>query len=167
MLLPNLLLRWKPEYISTNFARFIKTGNINRALRLLSGNPDNGVLDLTDEVRRQLQVKHLEIFSKFDTLLLNGQVNGIHKIKLDDRSWEPVEKASIRIKWAAGPLKPDDWQRIIGSNVFGDHSLGLRKSLARMLKKLCSQELQSCESLKLFLVFNKFHKICHQVSDQF
>ena len=38
------------EYISKTFAHFIKTGNINRALRLLSENPDCGVLDLTYDV---------------------------------------------------------------------------------------------------------------------
>ena len=41
----------KPEYISKTFAHYIKTGNIKRALRLYSENPDNGVLNLTDEIK--------------------------------------------------------------------------------------------------------------------
>ena len=46
----------KPEYISKNFVHFIKTGNISRALRFLSENPDNGVVNLTDEVKQQLNI---------------------------------------------------------------------------------------------------------------
>ena len=38
-------------------ARFIKTGNINRALRSLSETPDNGVLNLTDKVTQQINIK--------------------------------------------------------------------------------------------------------------
>ena len=40
----------KPKCISKAYVYFIKTGNINRALQLLSENPDNGVLSLTGEV---------------------------------------------------------------------------------------------------------------------
>ena len=51
----------KAKYISKTFAHFIKPGNINRALRLLSENPDNGVLHLIDDVKKQLDIKHPEV----------------------------------------------------------------------------------------------------------
>ena len=46
----------------------------------------------------------------------------------------------------------DDWQRILGSNVIGNHILELRKSLSRMTKALYSQELSHHESLEALLV---------------
>ena len=58
----------KPEYISEAFVHFIKTGNINRALRLLSENPDNGVLNLFDNVR---QHESLEAFLASQLIPLN------------------------------------------------------------------------------------------------
>ena len=42
----------KPKYISKTFSHFIKTININSALRGFSENPDHGVLNLTDEVKQ-------------------------------------------------------------------------------------------------------------------
>ena len=46
----------KFEYICKTFAHLIKTGSMNRALRLLFENPDNGVLNLTDEIKQQPNV---------------------------------------------------------------------------------------------------------------
>ena len=53
-------------------------------------------------------------------------------------------------KEAVGPsnVNADDWQKIIGSNLLGDHSLVLRKSLVIMTVKLCSQQLEDFESYK-------------------
>lgn len=53
-------------------------------------------------------------------------------------------------KEAVGPsnVNADDWQNIIGSNLLGDHSLVLRKSLVIMTVKLCSQQLEDLESYK-------------------
>ena len=64
-----------------------------------------------------------------------------------------IQKTAIRTKGAAGSSKfdADHWRRILGSNVFGNHSLELRRSLARMTKKLCSQKLSCHESLEALL----------------
>ena len=44
--------------ISKTFSHFVKNGNINRALKLLSENPTSGVLTLSDEVLEQIKIKH-------------------------------------------------------------------------------------------------------------
>ena len=65
-----------------------------------------------------------------------------------------IQKASLRRKRAAGKIKFDanEWWRIIASNVFGDLNLELPKSISRMEKRLCCQQLQSRKSLQpLFL----------------
>ena len=126
----------KLEYISKTFAYFIKTSNINRALKLLSENTDSGVLSITDKFKQQLNIKHPEVSPKFDTLLLHGPINEIHEIVFDEISEDLIQKTGIRTKGAAGSSKfdTDDWRRILGSNVFGNHSIELRRSLARMTK---------------------------------
>ena len=119
----------KPKHISKTFAHFIKTGNINRALRLLSENPDIGVLNLTDEIKQQLNIKHPDARPKFDTLFLHGPINEVYNILLDEITEDFIQKTAIRTKGAAGPSKfeADDWRRILGSNVIGNYSSELRK----------------------------------------
>ena len=56
------------KYISKTFAHFIKLGNINRALRLISENPDNGKLDLSEDVLQELKLKHPKGIPKCDGL---------------------------------------------------------------------------------------------------
>ena len=53
-----------------------------------------------------------------------------------------IQKTAIRTKREAGPsvFDADNWQRILGSNVFVNHSSKLRKFVARMTRKLCSQK---------------------------
>ena len=99
------------EYLSKTFSHFIKTGNINRALRLLSENLDCGVLDLTDDVLEGLKLKHPTASPKFDNLLLNGPVKNVLEIVFDDINEELIQKATIRTKGAAGSSKfdADDW----------------------------------------------------------
>ena len=82
----------------------MKTGNINRALRLLPENPDNGVLHLIDEVKQQLNIKHPETSPKFHTLLLHGP---IHEIVLDEITKDLIQKTAIITKGAASPSKFD------------------------------------------------------------
>ena len=141
------------EYLSKTFSHFIKTGNINRALRLLSENPDCGVLDLTDDALEGLKLKHPTASPKFDNLLLNGPVKIVHEIVFDDINEELIQKAAIRTKGAAGPSKfdADDWRCILGSNIFGKHGAELRKSLARMTKVMCASEVSKKGSLEAFL----------------
>ena len=99
----------RPEYSKT-FVHLIKDGNINRALSLLSENSDSGVLQLTDEIKQQFNIKHPEPSPKFDMLLLHGPLNEIYEIMFDEIK-DLIQEAAIRTKGAAGPSKFDagDW----------------------------------------------------------
>ena len=54
-----------------------------------------------------------------------------------------IQKTAIRTKGVAGLSKfdADNWRRILGSNVLGNHSLELQRSLARITEKLCFKKL--------------------------
>lgn len=90
---------------------------------------------------------------KFDILPFHGSINKIHEIVFDEITKDLIQTAAIRIKGATDLPKfdNDNWQRILGSTVFGNHSSELRKSLARMTKKLCYQKLSCLETLKVLL----------------
>ena len=57
-------------------------------------------------------------------LLLHGPINEVQEIVFDEITEDSIQKTTIRTKGAAGPSKfdADDWQRILGSNIFGNHS---------------------------------------------
>ena len=97
----------KFECISRTFAHFIKTGNINKVLKLLSENTDSGDLNITDKVKQQLNIKHPEAGPEFDTLLLHDPINEIHEIVFDEIRKDLIQKIVIRTKGAAGSSKLD------------------------------------------------------------
>ena len=76
-------------------------------------------------------------------LLLHGPINEIHKIVFDEITEDLIQRTAIRTKAVAGLSKfdADNWRRILGSNVLGNHSLELQRSLARITEKLCSKKL--------------------------
>ena len=134
--------------------------NLNTSAKLshiqnwvLSENSENGVLNLTNEVKQQLNIKHPESRPKFDPLLLHGPINEIHEVVFDKITNDLIQKTAIRTKGVTGPseFNADDWRRILGSNVFRYHSLKPRKSLARMTKKLYSRKTSCHESLEALL----------------
>ena len=108
-------------------------------LRLLSENPENGALNLTDEGKQQVNIIHPEaIPNPHATFEWSNKWNTWGSIWWNHRKF--VSENNHKNKIAAGPSKldVDDWLRILGLNVFGNHSLELRRSLAKMTKKLCS-----------------------------
>ena len=95
-------------------------------------------------------MKHPEASPKFDSLLLHYSINEIHETVFDEIAKDLIQKTAILTKGAAGPSKFDaeDWQRILGSNVFGNQKLGLRRSLARVIKKLSAHKVSCHENLE-------------------
>ena len=77
----------------------------------------------------------------------------LNEIVFDETTEDLIQKTATRTKGAAGSSKfdADDWRSILGSYVFGSHSLVLRRSLARMKRKLCSQKLSCHKSLEALL----------------
>ena len=62
---------------------------------------------------------------------------------------ESIQKAAWKLNWLLVHL--DDWRRMLGSNIFGQHGSDLRKSLARMTQILCGKEIKDFHSLDALL----------------
>ena len=63
---------------------------------------------------------------------------------------DTILKDVSRTKGAGGVscLDADEWRRILGSKIFGNAAIYLRKSLATLAKQLCSTELTDPASIE-------------------
>ena len=127
------------EKLSSKFKQLMQTGNVNRALRLLTNNMSNGVLPLSDETLQLLKLKHPEARDAQHESLLQGPVKLVHNIVFEDINESIILKAAIKTKGGCGPsgFDADNWRRIFASKQFGSSSLDLRKSFAEFVKSLC------------------------------
>ena len=128
--------------ISKKFAREIRKGNINSAMKLLADNMKNGILPLNDQTLHQIKQKHRHGKDAHREVLLPNIPEEIHSIKFHSIDADSVKKAMLQNKGAAGPsgLDADGWKRILTSNQFGSNSNDFCKTFAEVIKKLCITE---------------------------
>ena len=67
--------------ISKRFSQEMKKGNVNSAMKILTGNTKNGFLPLTRQTLNQLQFKHAEGKETSQEILLTDTPETIHPIK--------------------------------------------------------------------------------------
>ena len=75
----------------------------------------------------------------------------IHPVKFDVIDAEMIRKTVMKTRGGSGPsgLNGDGWKRILLSKNFGESSSDLCQTLAKVTKKLCTEELPT--SLEGFL----------------
>ena len=137
------------DEITKSFHHFMINGKVNAAIRLLSESENAGVLQLTNVTMQELHIKHPEAKPLNDDLLLQGPVKFLSPVIYDDLCDETILKSALHTKGAAGvsALDADEWRRIIGSNIYGNAAVDLRKSIANLARQLCSQEIKDPESI--------------------
>jgi len=56
-----------------------------------------------------------------------------------------VKQACLKTKGGSGPsgLDADGWRRILASNKFGTTNVDLRKAVANMIKKMCTEKIDN------------------------
>ena len=83
--------------------------------------------------------------------MLSDVPKGIYPVKFDVINVEMIRKAAMKTQGGSGPsgLDADGWKRILLSKNFGELSSDLFQTLAKVTKKLCSEELST--SLEGFL----------------
>ena len=127
---------------------------INAALRLLSKTDGNGILPLDNNTIAELHIKHPEANPLHNDLLIQGPIKFLSPVIYDEIIEDTILKAVSRTKGAGGVscLDADEWRRMLGSKIFGNAAIDLRKSLATLTKQLCSTELT--DLALLFIVLN-------------
>ena len=138
--------------LSKTFKNYMKKGNNNAAVKLLTNNIHDGILLLNNETLNKLKEKHLKSINANNEVLLTGIPQDVHPIMFASIDEEMIRKAAIKTKGRSGPLAmdADGWRRILCSNNFGNANVGLRKAIANFIKKVCTEKV-SAVSIKAFV----------------
>ena len=123
--------------ISKKFAALMRKGNLNAATNLLTENMRNGILPLNNETLNLLRLKHSAPKDAHEKVMLSDVPERIHPVKFE------VIDAEMKTRGGSGPsgLDADGWKRILLSKNFGESSSDLCQTLAKVSKKLCTEEL--------------------------
>ena len=138
--------------LSKQLKNYMKKGNVNAALKLLTNNMKDGILPLNIQTLNSLKEKHPKSKDASIDILLTYISRREHPIKFEGIDEEMVRKATIKTKGGSGPsaMDADRWRRILCSNNFGDTNVDLRKAIANFIKKICTEEI-SATSIETFV----------------
>ena len=131
--------------ISKKFAALMRKGNVNAAINLLTKNMRNGILPLNNETLNLLRLKHPDPKDAHESVMLSDVPERMHPVKFEVIDTEMIRKAAMKTRGVSGPsgLNTDGWKRILLSKNFGDSSSDLCQTLAKVTKKLCTEELST------------------------
>ena len=103
---------------------------------------------------QQLHMKHPYASPRYENLLLEGPVKFLIPVIYDNITEDIIRTAALRTNGAAGVscLDSDEWRKIIGSNIYGNAAVDLRKSIAELTKQLTSREIQDLDSIAPLMV---------------
>ena len=130
------------ESLSRKFSNLMLAGKINAALKLLSVEENQGLLQLNADVLSDLKDKHPDAADPSAAMLLQGPINNVEKATFNILDADMIQKAALRTRGAAGPsnLDADGWRRILVSRNFGQYNTDLCKAIAKMARIMCTEE---------------------------
>jgi hypothetical protein len=130
-----------PDDVSQSFAKLIMEGKVSAALKLLDKESSTGVLDLTDEVLKDLKMKHPEPAPIQENTLLYGPVDKILECYFDGIDEQTVLRAALNTKGSAGPSGMDAelYRRILCSKNFSIAGKALREQIALLAINLATK----------------------------
>ena len=123
------------------FAKLVKEGQMNSALRHLTDDGCGGVLSLNDDVMKQLHEKHPKAHPAKLGLLLFGPVEEVYESAYNEITSEMIREAALRTKGAGGPSNVDanGFQRILASKSFKKSAPNLCDALATTTRRFCTE----------------------------
>ena len=88
----------------------------------------------------ELHTKHPEASPMYDDLLIQGPIALANEVIFDGIDESEILRACLRTKDAVGlsGLDAEDWRKIIGSKILRTAATGLRRSIARLTRIMCT-----------------------------
>ena len=116
-------------------------GKVSAALKLLDKESASGVLKLTDQVMKELKLKHPEPAPVKDNSLLNGPIDIVSESFFQSIDEQTVMKAALDTKGSAGPSGMDAelYRRILCSKNFNAAGKDLREEIATFARNLSTK----------------------------
>ena len=114
------------------------SGQINSALRYLSGENGGGILPLADEVMIQLREKHPEAQDTQLGTLVFDLTEQVPDFILQQINWELVREAALKTKGSGGPPGVDatGFRRMMACKSFKKSGTNLCSAIATMTRRL-------------------------------
>ena len=133
------------------FAKLMLQGKVHAALRLLDSQATAGVVNMSEEVLKELKKLHPEGKEAKPDILLTGEIPYFDPVVFSNIDEGSIAAAATKTRGAAGPsgMDANQWRRILISKNFGLVGKDLRESIARMTQKLCMQEIEMTERGRL------------------
>ena len=84
--------------------------------------------------------------------LINEPIEKVHPVRFESINEELIRRAAIKAKGGLGPsgIDANEWERIVASNSFGTADIDLRKAFANVVKKLCTDPIET-QTIEAFL----------------
>ena len=132
------------DHLAKVFAKLVLKGKIHAALRLLDKNEAAGIINMSDEVLKELQKLHPDGERAKEYTLKTGDIPYFDPVVFSNIDESSIAKAATKTKGAAGPsgMDADQWRRILINKNFGLTGKDLREAIAKMTQKLCTQEIE-------------------------
>ena len=129
--------------LSKNFKNYMKKGNVNAALKLVTSKMKDAILLIKNETLNSLKEKHPESKNANNDVLLTSVSHRLHAIMFAGIK-QIIGKSAIKTKGGTGPLAmdADGWRRILCLNNFGNTNVNLRKSLANLSRRFVQRKYQ-------------------------
>ena len=149
----------KPEDTARVLAKLMIQGKTNVGLKFLSNESENGVLEMNDDILRDLKKKHPEPSPISENSLLNGPIENIAASYFDSIDEHMIQSAARLTKGAGGPSQMDaqQYRHMLLSTKYKKEGKDLREEIANLAKKLASsfidpksiEALTSCRLIPL------------------
>ena len=131
------------EHLAKTFANLMLRGKVHAALRLLDKHESLGVAKLSETTLEELRKLHPQAHEARAEDLMTGPKPFFDPVIFENIDESSISKAAIRTRGAAGPsgMDADGWRRILVSKNYGNVGKDLRKTIARLTKSLCTNEI--------------------------
>ena len=125
------------------FSKLVFSGKINAALKFLSSEADNGVLDLNDATMKELSDKHPEPSPISEETLLSGPIRSALPSYFERIDDEMIKTAARQTKGATGPsqLDADQYRHMLTSLKYKKEAKEIREQIAILSRKLATTVL--------------------------
>ena len=132
-----------PEKLAKNFSKLMLQGKVHAALRILDKQESLGVATLSDETINTLKKLHPDANPATEEILMTGELPFYDPVVFSNIDEDSIAKAALRTRGTAGPsgLDADGWRRILISKNFGTAGKDLRTAIAKMSRRLCTEEI--------------------------
>ena len=130
------------DQITRVFTRLMLQGKVSSALRWITDNTSKP-LDVTPQVREQLEEKHPDAAPLATAALISGTPPNVEPVLFENIDADLIFKSAKLTKGSSGPsgLDSDIWRRILCSKSFGQVSSDACDSIARACRRLCTEHV--------------------------